>query len=185
MQQSVVSLAYHPNYLTPSEQTTLLQLIDHQPWLADLKRRVQHYGYRYDYRRRLIDASLYLGQLPGWLRSLAQQIHHDGLTPTVADQVIINEYHPGQGISSHIDCEPCFGGAIASLSLGSGCIMDFNRDQERVSVMLEPGSLLVLSGEARYGWKHGIAARHEDVLNGVRYRRGRRVSVTLRTVITT
>lgn len=170
-------------YLGRVQQQMFLDAIDQQPWLADLKHRVQHYGYRYDYRRRQIDDSLYLGPLPGWLQALAEQIQFSGYMSAPADQVIINEYLPGQGISPHIDCQPCFGDVIVSLSLGSGCIMDFTRAHERVSILLEPGSLLVMRGEARYDWKHGIAARLEDPINGVRRPRGRRISITLRTVV--
>ena len=49
-----------------------------------------------------------------------------------------------------------------------------------VDVLLEPGDLLLLRGEARYGWAHGIAARMEDAWAGRRIVRGKRVSVTLR-----
>ena len=45
------------------------------------------------------------------------------------------------------------------------------------------GDLLVLHGEARYCWTHGIQARMEDVFGGVRRQRGTRVSVTLRRMV--
>ena len=35
----------------------------------------------------------------------------------------VNEYLPGQGIAQHVDCVPCFGGTVASLSLLSPCTM--------------------------------------------------------------
>lgn len=105
--------------------------------------------------------------------------------PEVADQVIINEYKPGQGISSHIDCEPCFEDTIVSLSLGSGCIMDFTskfNKTQKIPVWLEPRSLVILSGEARDAWLHGIAARKTDAWNGRKCERQRRVSLTFRKV---
>ena len=106
--------------------------------------------------------------------------------PEVADQVIVNEYQPGQGISSHIDCQPCFKDTIVSLSLGSGCIMDFTNKSDKtkkVPVWLAPRSLVVLSGEARHEWLHGIAARRSDEWDGQKYERRRRVSLTFRKVI--
>jgi alkylated DNA repair dioxygenase AlkB len=43
-------------------------------------------------------------------------------------------------------------------------------------------SLLVLSGDARYGWQHGIAPRRSDRIDGQLVQRGRRVSLTFRQV---
>ena len=47
---SIIGLKYIPNYLDRSEQKQLIETIDRQPWLTDLKRRVQHYGYKYGYK---------------------------------------------------------------------------------------------------------------------------------------
>ena len=101
-----------------------------------------------------------------------------------ADQAIINEYRPGQGISPHIDCVPCFGPMVAAISLGSDCVMDFTHPQDgtKVPVHLAPGSLCVMMGPARYTWRHGIAARKSDPGTAGRLPRGRRVSVTYRTI---
>jgi alkylated DNA repair dioxygenase AlkB len=53
----------------------------------------------------------------------------------------------------------------------------------QVPILIEPGSLYVMQGEARYQWKHGIMARKSDVYSGRRIQRGRRISLTFRTVI--
>ena len=107
-----------------------MELIDKQQWLNDLKRRrVQHYGFKYDYKARRVVRDMRIGKLPEWLEELAEKLCADGHMPEVADQVIVNEYEPRQGISNHIDCEPCFDNTIVSLSLGSGCFMDFNKQR--------------------------------------------------------
>ena len=54
---------------------------------------------------------------------------------------------------------------------------------EVIPVFLEPRSLVVLKGEARYGWMHGIPARKNDDVSGRTVRRSRRVSLTFRKVI--
>ena len=41
-----------PDFVTPAEEARILQRIGEAPWLAELSRRVQHYGWRYDYRAR-------------------------------------------------------------------------------------------------------------------------------------
>ncbi len=40
---------YEPAFMTGAECDRLLGSIDGRPWMNDLKRRVQHYGWRYDY----------------------------------------------------------------------------------------------------------------------------------------
>jgi alkylated DNA repair dioxygenase AlkB len=126
-----------------------------------------------------------LGPLPDWLQQLAIRLFEDGIFQQVPDQVIVNEYLPGQGIAAHVDCEPCFGPVIASLSLGAPVPMVFGnrRTREVVEVDLPPRSLLVLSGEGRYEWTHSILARKTDVIDGRTRDRVRRVSLTFRTVI--
>ncbi|MGH3848453.1 MAG: alpha-ketoglutarate-dependent dioxygenase AlkB [Pseudonocardiaceae bacterium] len=182
---AIPGLSYVADYLSPDEQTELLATIDRLPWSDDLKRRVQHYGYRYDYTRKTVDHDLYLGPLPDWAGALEERLRRDGYAPRRLDQLIVNEYLPGQGIAPHIDCVPCFADTILSLSLGSSCILTMSQRklETKLPVLLEPGGLLVMAGEARYGWLHGIASRKSDKYDGRNLSRGRRVSLTFRTVL--
>jgi alkylated DNA repair dioxygenase AlkB len=172
---------YVDDFLTGGACQGLLADIDRRPWLPDLRRRVQHYGYRYDYKARKVSSDMYLGDLPAFLAPYAEQLSVPELFGRWPDQAIVNEYLPGQGISKHVDCVPCFGRVIASISLGSSCEMEFQHTETGVveKLRLSPGSLLVLADEARYSWSHQIRARRSD--GGVA--RDRRVSVTFRTVI--
>lgn len=107
----IPGLRYVADHVDKAREQALIALVDRQPWLTELRRRVQHYGYRYDYKGRKVGPEMYLGPLPDWLLPLCQQLKDAGLTPRVADQVIVNEYEPGQGIAPHVDCVPCFGEA--------------------------------------------------------------------------
>ncbi len=182
---SIQGLRYIPKYISPQEEAGLIGIIDNQPWITELKRRVQHYGYRYYYKHYNADGGIPLGQLSEWLQPYCARLYQSGAFSAPPDQVIINEYQPGQGISAHVDCVPCFGDTIASLSLGSACVMDFTHATtgEKQSHLLEPRSLLVLSGDARYHWRHSIPARKSDRYNGEIIPRGRRLSLTFRNVI--
>lgn len=68
-----------------------------------------------------------------------------------------------QGICAHVDLLR-FEDGIAIVSLESSCVMHFSSVEETVSeiartkipVHLTPGSLVLMSGEARYLWKHEI-----------------------------
>jgi alkylated DNA repair dioxygenase AlkB len=181
---TVPGLHYVPSWLDESAQRNALASIDTSPWSSELRRRVQHYGHRYDYGKRASASGA--PPIPAWASALAERLNAEGFMAEPADQVIINEYEPGQGISAHVDCVPCFGPAVAAVSLGSSCVMDFlGPGGERVGVSLGPGSLSVMTGPSRYTWKHAIAGRKSDPApGGGRVPRGRRVSITFRTVIT-
>jgi hypothetical protein len=49
-QVQMEGLTYVENFITNEEERELLEHIDRGQWLFDLKRRVQHYGYKYDYK---------------------------------------------------------------------------------------------------------------------------------------
>ena len=133
---AIAGLDYKEDYINKSEHDRLMDLIDEQQWLSDLKRRVQHYGFKYDYKARRVVRDMHIGKLPEWLAELAEKLCEDGHMPEIADQVIVNEYEPRQGISRHIDCEPCFDKKIVSLSLGSGCFMDFTNKFDKTKKVL-------------------------------------------------
>lgn len=178
-------LFYVTNFISAFEEQKLLNSINSENWLNDIKRRVQHYGYKYDYKSRNIDYSMYLGEIPDWSREIANRLTKHGYLDKTPDQIIVNEYIPGQGIANHVDCEPCFGDTIITISLNSYCIMDFInlKTRRKIEVLLEPRSLVVIKGTSRYDWSHGIASRKTDVFNSVKIDRNLRVSLTFRNVI--
>ena len=180
-------LYYSPGFLDDDEQHVAVKHIDANQWRKDLGRRVQHYGWRYDYRSRTITSDMYLGPLPGWITKIAEHLCNETeLFDRIPDQVIVNEYKPGQGIALHAD-KDCFGATVATISLGDDWEMKFRpvkeSSDEDKSIMLQRGSALILTDDARFQWMHGIDKRkiERDKLN-LRKRR-RRVSLTFRTVI--
>ncbi|WP_419854533.1 alpha-ketoglutarate-dependent dioxygenase AlkB [Candidatus Poriferisodalis sp.] len=184
-------LEYHEEFLTASEELDLLGCADASGWLSDISRRVQHFGFKYDYSDRWLDETARIGSLPGWLAELACKAYGSVsedvqrlLDPKQPfEQAIINEYLPGQGIAPHVDRD-CFGPVVATVSLGAAINMDFRCDAtgEEHGERLARRSLLVLRGEARTDWRHSIAKRKSDLWNGQQFKRERRVSITFRTI---
>ncbi len=184
----ITGLQFLRDFISGEQERWLFSQIDVRhdaDWLADLQRRVQHYGYRYDYKSRRIAPDMQVGPLPPWLVSLGGLLVRRGIFTETPDQVIVNEYLPGQGISRHIDCVPCFEGVIASLSLGSSCVMEYDNplQTEKIPLLLKPRSLVVMKGDARYVWRHSIPARQSDTFAEITTRRERRISLTFRRVI--
>src|SRR6202171_4089472 len=85
--ESVIEgLTYVSEFLSLPEQDAVLGEVDLQPWRSDLKRRVQHYGFRYDYKARRVDRSMYLGTLPQFAMPLASKLMERSLIPQLPDQ---------------------------------------------------------------------------------------------------
>ena len=185
-QPEIPDARYLPSFITPDEEADFIRRIDENEgaWLTDLSRRVQHYGWRYDYSERAITSDMRIGPLPDWLQELAQRLYETGCFDRPPEQVIVNEYEPGQGIAMHTD-HSGFGPAVAMVSLGDEWEMGFARAgdsaQAKSHMMLERGSALILTGEARRKWRHGIAKRLTEGPRRER-KRSRRLSLTFRTV---
>lgn len=192
---AMLGLSLFADFVSKEQEDSLLKLIDSQQWSEELSRRVQHYGYRYNYSTRKVEVCkegilkelsqpllrFNLHAVDLFDGSLESEMVDDGfLRPT---QVIVNEYNAGEGISAHVDAD-CFGDMIAVISLGSGTVMRFTHVDtgEEESYYIPPRSLLIMEGEARTKWKHEIPKRQRDLIDGKFIPRNRRVSITYRTV---
>ena len=90
-------------------------------------------------------------------------------------QAIINLYHPGEGISDHIDLLDRYDDGIVGVSFISGCVMRFRKpdqnsdplshqDPQYTNLYLPPRTVVALVGDARYKWTHGIPSRCLDLV---------------------
>jgi alkylated DNA repair dioxygenase AlkB len=168
----VPGLSLIKNFVTDTEASTLLDQLNNQEWSDILKRRVQHYGHTYKYRNSSSDKFVKSKPVPDFLDVAGQLLVQEELFDEKPDQVIINEYTPGQKISAHTDDINIFGPQIASLSLGCDATMFFSYKGTKISVFLPKNSLAILEDDARYKWKHELKP-----ITG-----GTRVSVTFRNI---
>ncbi len=171
-----------PSFINDDEEVQLVATIDSLEWDRSMKRRVQHYGWRYDYKARQVTPANFLGPLPGWAEDLAKRLLALGVVPELPDQVIVNNYDGNQGISKHIDCKDCFRGPVVTISLLETWDMVFTQkiagETAKFVQPLPRCSAVVLDGEARSAWHHEIPER----LTARGVPRGRRVSITFRKV---
>ena len=173
------------DFVTAAEEERILLRISQNPWITELRRRVQHYGYRYDYARSAAPEPA--TPFPAWASAMADRMreHFADTTPV---QCIVNEYRPGQTIGMHAD-HAQFGPVVASLSLAADWPMRFRPRGGQPyargalasdeTAVLPRRSLLVLSGPARHRWMHGIAQPDSTP------RTATRVSATFRTLAST
>ena len=182
--QGIPGLYYVPNAVAPERATHLLKsLLSRDDWFgvsaSTKSRRVLQFGYEYNYRTGGVLSPL--PPPPPNVQALVTDIIRPlGIVPDdkVLNQCIVNKYEPGQGIGAHVDVTT-FDDYICCFTLGSGTEMVFTKGANKRSLYVSPGSLYIMSGEARYRWKHAMPARKRDKDYGPR---GTRLSVTFRTV---
>ncbi|XP_075222334.1 tRNA (carboxymethyluridine(34)-5-O)-methyltransferase ALKBH8 isoform X2 [Lycorma delicatula] len=168
------------DFVTEDEEELLHKCIDWSKSTSNIDklilkhRNVKHYGYEFNYENNNVDKNSPLEEsIPHKCLMLFDRLKEKGfynIVPWIPDQLTVNEYQPGQGIPSHVDTHSPFESPIISLSLGSDVIMDFkHRDGRKVPVLLPRRSLLIMDGESRYDWSHGITPRKLDVVQSLEY----------------
>ena len=193
----IPGLIYIDRFLEPAAAQALLEKAAEGPWDASsLTRKTRQFGWTYDYRDRrapLKRAAAFPDSIQGLHDKLTR---HPVVRKTFAastlrpafQQVIVNHYAPGQGIAPHVDHPIHFGPIIAIVSTGHPVPMVFTQQvsphctktvtPRSMTLVLQPGSLVLLTGPARWGWSHTILARRSD---GGRPRKPR-ISFTFRMV---
>lgn len=73
-------------------------------------------------------------------------------------------------------------GSGGSDTVGSGAIMRFRLGSEKKELYVEPNTIYIMSGDARYKWTHEMPSNFNDVIDGEKIKRGRRISITFRNV---
>ena len=181
----ISGLSYHENVLTSDilkalHAETYGTLMKPTKWqIGPGGRRVQQYEYAYDYDAKDVPDSK-IAPIPPVIQKVITHLQSIGVLAGTVNQVIVNEYQPGQGISPHKD-HAKFGDQIASFSTGGAIPMTIADCKQSIEIWLQPNSLLVLSGHARSECTHGIVARKSDLRAGAYILRRTRVSYTFRT----
>jgi DNA oxidative demethylase len=160
--------AYHPDWIPPEEELTLLRHIE-QLLFSEVrmhgviaKRKVVHFGWDYGYDSWTISPT---DPVPEWLldiRSRAAVVM--GASPEAVEEILVTRYEPGAGIGWHRDA-PMFGPVVVGVSLLGTCRMRFQRtvagQRRTAEAVLSPRSSYVLAGQARCAWQHSIPPAKE------------------------
>ncbi|PRP79913.1 prolyl endopeptidase-like [Planoprotostelium fungivorum] len=184
------------DFITREEESNLVQQLEASRWSNKIGRRVQHYGYEFNYSTKHVDTAETnpTPPIPSFLQPFVDRLSRLGDDPsneqenstnntvnfsesyrsegnhwmTQIDQITVNEYRQGQGIAPHIDTHSAFEDGMCSLSLLSQSIMEFKHPEgTRISVYLPRRSLVVLTAESRYLWTHSIPSRKTDLVEPV------------------
>uniref|UniRef100_A0A3B4WFG6 tRNA (carboxymethyluridine(34)-5-O)-methyltransferase n=1 Tax=Seriola lalandi dorsalis TaxID=1841481 RepID=A0A3B4WFG6_SERLL len=161
------------DFVSPEEEALLLAAIDWSSTNDDVTaqkalkhRRVKHFGFEFRYDNNNVDKDKPLpAGLPEDCLPVLERCVRNGHINIMPDQLTVNQYESGQGIPPHVDTHSAFEDTILSLSLGAKTVMEFRHPDGRLVPVVLPGrSLLVMKGESRYLWTHGITPRKFDVV---------------------
>lgn len=196
--QAPSTVYYIPNFITSEEEAHILRNVYSVPkpkWTCLSRRRLQDYG-GVPHEKGMIPEII-----PSWLTKymdkVAQLNVFDHRKP---NQVLVNEYLPGQGIMPHFD-GPLFFPTIATISCGSHTVLNFVENSEirtkKCQLLLERCSLIVIKDDMYSKYLHSIDEIEADVISegcanllncgkqyivGNRIKRDTRVSITIRNV---
>ncbi|KAL6210399.1 hypothetical protein ACLB2K_015632 [Fragaria x ananassa] len=198
------------DFLSPRNQSALLSTIQNEGWFTEASHnQAMRFGDLPGWAAELSDSIkevvlscgsdshlIELGSSCGGKKNVSPFSPELLVREPLFDQLILNLYQPGEGICAHVDLMR-FEDGIAILSLESSCVMhfspvegtseDFLVDGEKdplttkIPVYLTPGSLILMSGEARYQWKHEINRKPGfQKWQGEELNQKKRISITLR-----
>lgn len=138
------------DFISEEEEMVILAKIFHSSVKRGANRNtITRYGSKLPYHAQS------LKDIPEWALLLCQRLVDEGLSPELPDSVTVNEYMEGQIIDWHIDSMSS-GPVINVLSLSSAARMGLRKGDERKEYLLNPRSLVHMSEEERYKWKHCI-----------------------------
>ncbi|ODO03187.1 hypothetical protein I350_06032 [Cryptococcus amylolentus CBS 6273] len=190
---------YIPNFITEEEEAYLLERLESSPkpkWKAvGSGRRLQYWGGTMSKGGILLPEEIpefftTFPDLIGRLKQTLQKAGADGFAME-PNQVLVNEYQSGQGISPHED-GPAFEPLVATISLGSHTVLDIHHyisttspsppmvaippsegDEARpvaavplAHLLLLPRSLLIISASLYVSHLHAIGEKNEDAVRG-------------------
>eukprot|EP01059_Diplonema_ambulator_P011555 TRINITY_DN21526_c0_g1_i4.p1 TRINITY_DN21526_c0_g1~~TRINITY_DN21526_c0_g1_i4.p1 ORF type:complete len:370 (+),score=72.63 TRINITY_DN21526_c0_g1_i4:45-1154(+) len=167
---------YREEFLAPHEEQYILACVDNTAHWDDgvATRKTLQFGYYFDYKTDTLMCRN--DPIPDWVWCCITKVMATGLVASdqVPNQVIVNRYEPGQGISLHSD-RHCFGDFVYSLSLGDDATMALVNTMDTLAaeagapkgsavlLHLKARSLLCMRSQSRWKWQHGLAATRTDL----------------------
>jgi alkylated DNA repair dioxygenase AlkB len=158
--------SYRDEFLSTQEENELLSNISTLEFETfeyrgfQAKRRVLAYGLSYDFNANILSAAPAIPEFLLPVRARAAEAAE--VAPEELEEALLTEYSPGAPINWHRDL-PMFEKVIG-ISLLSSCTMklkSFKKDAKAVSITLQPRSLYIMQGTARWQYQHSIPAVKE------------------------
>jgi alkylated DNA repair dioxygenase AlkB len=159
VQNTIPGLTIVNNYLTQAEHDYLLELaLEERQFAARSSYSADAKDKKYDH---LVATMQFIPSVDIYLlykQIFDRMIHYHKLVPHAPKQLTMNYYEPHEGLAPHTDHPKIIKELVVGFSLASPCVMQFTHETTKqvVEYVLEPRSVMIQQGEARYKWQHGI-----------------------------
>lgn len=177
-------LTYRPNFLTSRQEQTFLRYADESFWQRD-NSLVQNFGFNYERGKERVDSNDATTPLPKWAEKVASYLTENQLSTSLPNQMTIVNLEPGQGLLPFVESKISIDNSINILTLGAPIVINFfatGSGSEQRKAMLDTGSILSISGEARFYFAYGITESNVNAWKGKEQKRGRTVLMIFRHV---
>lgn len=152
------------NFITDEEHSFLMREIPISVVQGRKERTYTRFGSTLPYNTKVVSKVL-----PDWSLFLTDRLKELGIE---CNSISVNQYDKGQFIGPHIDSKQS-GPIISVLSLNSIAIMGLKiAGEDEKKIILNPKSLLILTDEERWEWKHFIYPL-EDLRFSIVFRNGK------------
>ncbi|VDM98204.1 unnamed protein product [Thelazia callipaeda] len=166
------------DFLNEEEEMDLVQTIDKTEWvLSQSGRRKQDYGPRVNFKHKKIKIDRFVG-MPVYVDTILNKMNavsHDLLGSYQPLELCNLEYDDSRWstIEMHCDDTWIWGDRLISLNLLSNSVLTYAHEDKNVIVYVPVPrrSIVCMTGEIRYSWKHAVFPEHI---------RGRRIALTMR-----
>jgi alkylated DNA repair protein alkB homolog 6 len=162
----IPNIYYVEDFITKEEEEELISNIYNSKteWISLSNRKLQNSGGT-PHHEGMIEE-----EFPKHFQDVGNLLEQCGFTKKIGkmNQVLLNEYSDGKGISFHKD-GPLYFEFAAILSLKSKAILEFKKDRNQktpdASVLLNERSLLIFTEEAYTEYFHGIKSNMEETID--------------------
>ncbi|CAF1408908.1 unnamed protein product [Rotaria sordida] len=167
-----------PDFLNEDEENNLLNFIDNDIWIPSQSGRLkQDFGIKINFKKQTIKTKYFTG-MPMYSKNLIQRLQTYRLIDDFQSVELCNlDYNIQRGshIDPHIDDTWIWGERLITINLLSNTILSLIPNDKNTNkiiyIPLPRRWMIVLYGDARYEYKHGIQRQHIQ---------NRRIAVTFR-----
>lgn len=151
----IPGLSYYPDFLTDKKHQQILDVLESLDYSIVNGRPTKYFGLDYTHRKKTHDSEK--EEIPNFF-NLLEPLN------VQFDQLVIEYFRKDDGHSS-INESNLFSNEVIILPVGSPFKYSFSDDDRSIDFLVEPKSLLLISGESRK-WKRSIRPRIKERFNG-------------------